>query len=39
MENGSFVMDLPIKNGDVPVLCGSLPGGITIYVVDLPSSK
>jgi hypothetical protein len=27
MENGRFIVDLPIDNGDFPVCYVSLPGG------------
>ena len=27
MENGLVVVDIPIKSGDVPWLCGCLPEG------------
>ena len=31
IENGPFIDDLPIKDGDVPSLCKRLPEGISPF--------
>ena len=35
IENGPFMVDLPIKNGDFPWLCKRLPEGIIDNIMEM----